>query len=109
SLGKAQTYEEIADWINRIEKIVEYYNKTNLEKLPKLEYIMELKFDGLTINLTYKDGYLDMASTRGNGEIGEEILPQILTISSIPLKIPFKGTMEVQGEGLMPLSEIGRA
>lgn len=106
SLGKAQTYEEIADWINRIEKIVEYYNKTNLEKLPKLEYIMELKFDGLTINLTYKDGYLDMASTRGNGEIGEEIFPQILTISSIPLKIPFKGTMEVQGEGLMPLSAL---
>lgn len=106
SLGKAQTYEEVADWINRCEKLVENYNIENLEKLPKLEYILELKFDGLTINLTYRDGYLEMASTRGNGEIGEEILPQILTIPSIPLEVPFKGVMEVQGEGLMPLSAL---
>lgn len=106
SLDKAQSYEEIENWINRCEKLVDAYNIENPKKLPKLEYILELKFDGLTINLTYRDGYLEMASTRGNGEIGEEILPQILTINSIPMEIKYKGLMEVQGEGLMPLSSL---
>ena len=44
------------------------------------------------------------AATRGNGIVGEEILPQVLTIRSVPLSIPFKGRMEVHGECYMPIS-----
>ncbi len=68
--------------------------------------MVEYKFDGLTINLTYRDGELVQGATRGNGTVGEAILPQIKTIKTIPLKIDYKGTVEVQGEGLMPLSAL---
>lgn len=67
---------------------------------------VEHKFDGLTINLTYENGALVAASTRGNGEVGEEILSQVKTIEDVPLAIAFKGRMEVQGEGLMRLSQL---
>ena len=50
-----------------------------------LEYVVEHKFDGLTINLTYENGQLVGAATRGNGVVGEEILPQVRTIRSVPL------------------------
>ena len=70
------------------------------------EYSLEYKFDGLTLNLTYEGGQLVGAATRGNGEVGEEILPQVRTIQSVPLSIPFTGRMEVQGEGIMPLSAL---
>ncbi|MGO1580025.1 MAG: NAD-dependent DNA ligase LigA [Peptoniphilaceae bacterium] len=102
SMDKAQNYEEILDWNNRNIRLL----KESGEEYPELEYIVELKFDGLTINLTYEDGYLKMASTRGNGFIGEEILAQVKTIYSIPLEINYKGLMEVQGEGLMPLKSL---
>lgn len=108
SLDKAQSIEELENWYKRIENFVKDYNKNNEDKLPKPEFIVELKFDGLTINLTYEDGTLKMASTRGNGIIGEEILDQIKTIYSIPLKIDYKGILEIQGEGLMPLSELAK-
>ena len=96
SMDKAQSYEELKEWDARNKKILS----------ENIEYIVELKFDGLTINLTYEDGYLKMASTRGNGIIGEEILAQVKTIDSIPLKIKEKSLIEVQGEGLMPLSAL---
>ena len=67
---------------------------------------MEYKFDGLTINLTYRDGQLVQAATRGNGTVGEGILEQIRTIRSIPLQIDYKGLIEIQGEGLMPFSAL---
>lgn len=104
SLDKAQSYEDIEDWINRSEKLRSQYNEINLEKLPEIEYMVELKFDGLTVNLTYRNGKLENAATRGTGIVGEEILPQIKTIKSIPEKIEYKGLIEVSGEGVMPLS-----
>lgn len=74
--------------------------------LPKNSYCVEYKLDGLTVNLTYDGGRLIQAATRGNGEVGEAILPQAMTIRTIPLTIPFTGRMEVQGEGIMRLSEL---
>ena len=71
-------------------------------------YILELKFDGLTINLTYEDGKLVEGATRGNGTVGEAILPQLKTIKSLPLSVEYKGKMEVQGEGVMPLSALDK-
>ncbi|MFL8968722.1 NAD-dependent DNA ligase LigA [Helcococcus kunzii] len=106
SLDKAQSFEQIEDWINRAERLRIQYNENATDKLPSLEYIVELKFDGLTINLTYRDGSLINAATRGNGIIGEEILPQVKTIKSIPEKIKFNGVIEIAGEGIMPISEL---
>ena len=66
--------------------------------------MLEYKFDGLTINMTYENGELTYAATRGNGITGEGILAQARTIRSLPLKIPYKGKIEVQGECYMRLS-----
>lgn len=104
SLDKSQNENELINWDNRVRRLINDYNSNNEEKLPEPSYIMEYKFDGLTINLTYRDGILVQGGTRGNGIIGEAILAQLKTIKSLPLKIDFKGTMEVQGEGLMGLS-----
>lgn len=106
SMDKAQGDDALLAWYNRIEKFVNNYNENNINKLPEPEFIVELKFDGLTINLTYENQKLIMASTRGNGIVGEEILEQVKTIYSVPLRISYPGKIEVQGEGLMPLSEL---
>lgn len=106
SQDKAQSYEDLANWIDRSKRLVNSYNELNSQKLPPLEFIMEYKFDGLTINLTYNDGKLINAATRGNGIQGEEISLQVRTISSIPLQIKEKSLLEIQGEALMPLSEL---
>ena len=101
SMDKAQSEEEILAWAHRCEK-----QTTEAGGLPKNSYCVEYKLDGLTVNLTYDGGRLIQAATRGNGEVGEAILPQAMTIRTIPLKIPFRGRMEVQGEGIMRLSEL---
>ena len=106
SLDKAQSYEEIEAWIQRANRLRDEYNNANSDKLPEIEYVVELKFDGLTINLTYNNGKLINAATRGTGVIGEEILPQVKTIKSIPTNIDYKGLIEVSGEGVMPLSRL---
>lgn len=105
SMNKAQSIEELYAWQARVLKAVEEYNQTAEQPLDGPEYTVEYKYDGLTINLTYDNGELVLAATRGNGEIGEVILPQVKTIRSIPVYIPFKGKMEVQGEGIMRISE----
>ncbi|GIP21679.1 NAD-dependent DNA ligase LigA [Paenibacillus sp. J22TS3] len=106
SLDKAQNEEQLQNWNNRVLRLVADYNTKNPESpLPAPSYVVELKFDGLTLNLTYTDGKLVQASTRGNGVVGEGILAQVKTIKSVPLKIPYTGgTIEVQGEGIMNLS-----
>ncbi len=107
SLDKSRSREEIEAWADRCLKQIEDFNEKNPDRpLPKPLFICELKFDGLTINLTYEGGKLTVASTRGNGRIGEEVTAQIRTIRSIPLSIPYEGKLEVQGEGVMPLSAL---
>ena len=103
SLDKSQNFNELEDWINRNDKTL-----TSLKAAENFDisYIIELKYDGLTINLTYDEGKLVSAATRGNGITGEEILPQIKTIKSIPLQVSYKGKFEIQGEGLMPISQL---
>lgn len=98
SLDKVRTREDLIDWGRRVERIAES------QQLPKVKYALEYKFDGLTINLTYEGGRLMTGATRGNGIVGEDITPQIKTIRTVPLTIPFKGKMEVQGECYMKLS-----
>ncbi|MDE6667797.1 MAG: NAD-dependent DNA ligase LigA, partial [Clostridia bacterium] len=93
SLDKSVTYDELDAFFTRIKKV---------EENP--EYTVEYKFDGLTMCLTYDDGKFVRATTRGNGVEGEDVTAQCLTIKSFPLAIPYKGTLEVQGEAVIRLS-----
>lgn len=106
SMDKVQSKEELLNWFNRCEKLHAQLSDGLEQPLPPLRYSVEYKLDGLTINLTYRDGQLVQAATRGNGEVGEAILPQARTIRSVPLSIPYQGLLEVQGECIMRLSTL---
>lgn len=111
SLDKAQDPEDLIAWKGRVLRAIADYNAKNpdQEPLPQPSYVIELKFDGLTLNLTYENGELVQAATRGNGTVGEGILAQVRTIRSVPLTIPFTdGVIEVQGEGIMGLSVLAK-
>ena len=95
SLDKVRTKEGVADFVRRVQAAAAGRHVT---------FGLEYKFDGLTVNLTYDHGVLVQGATRGNGIVGEAILPQMRTIRNIPLSIPFAGRMEVQGECIMRLS-----
>ena len=95
SLDKCQSKQEMRVWLDKL---------SAGGKMPLCS--VEYKFDGLTINLTYENGVLTRAATRGNGEIGEEVTLQVRTIKSVPLSIPYQGIIEVQGEGIMTLSAL---
>ena len=97
SMDKVQSVGGLEDWLRRAEKL------TGQEALA---YYVEYKFDGLTLNLTYQGGELVQAATRGNGVTGEAILPQARTVRSVPLRIPYQGLLEVQGECIMRLSAL---
>lgn len=96
SLQKAQTFDEIVDWLDRNKKLVSFDD----------EFTVEHKFDGLSLALTYENGKLVLGATRGNGEIGEDVTEQVKTIRTVPLSINYKGKVIVQGEGIMKLSEL---
>lgn len=94
SLDKCQSYEELLAWRARTEKALGR----------KYDMTAEYKFDGLTINLTYENGALVSAATRGNGLVGEDVTSQVKTIKNVPLTIEYKNHVEIQGEGIMRLS-----
>ena len=70
---------------------------------PAIEYVAELKFDGLAVNLRYEQGVLARAATRGDGETGEDVTQNVRTIRSVPLRLPghAPGVLEVRGEAYM--------
>ena len=90
-LDKTKTVEGALEWIDKI-------------GAPPLT--LEYKYDGLTLNLSYEGGVLVRACTRGDGEVGEEVTEQVKTIANVPQTIPFKGEIDVSGEGIMPLSSL---
>lgn len=94
SLGNAFNDEELRDFDKKI--------KEALDTDKEIEYMCELKIDGLAMSLEYVDGKLNYGATRGNGTEGEEVTHNIKTIKSIPLNIEEKRTMEVRGEVYMP-------
>ncbi len=96
SLDKCQTKEEFSEWCARIVKAIGY--------LPELT--CEYKFDGLTLNLLYEDGALKKATTRGDGSVGEVVTAQVRTIKKLPRYISYKGRIEIQGEGILRLSQL---
>lgn len=96
-LSLSNTYSEIElrEFDDRVRKLVD----------GKYEYVCELKFDGLSISLTYENGLLTRALTRGDGERGDDVTTNIRTIRSIPLRLTgtgFPGSFEVRGEIILP-------
>ena len=98
SLDKAQTFEEVIDWYNRAKKALGAYPEVTLE----------YKFDGLTLNILYENGYLKEAKTRGNGIIGEVVTKNAETIKLLPKKIEYKGKVEIVGECVMSISSFNK-
>lgn len=95
SLDKCQSFEELISWVDGVKKF-----------FPNSTFSIEYKFDGLSIVVEYENGMMISAGTRGNGKVGEDVTAQAKTIKSIPLSIPFKGKLIVQGEGMITLSNL---
>lgn len=98
SLDKAKDETELKGYFGRVEKVVGAFPEMTLEH----------KFDGLTLSLTYENGVLITAATRGDGVTGEEVTAQVRTIKSVPLNIEYNGLIEIQGEGVMRLSALAK-
>lgn len=94
SLSNTFSYEELLDFDSRIKKAL----KTNDD----IEYICELKIDGLAVSLHYENGELIKAATRGDGAIGEDVTENIKTILTIPRQLNDIVNIEVRGEVYMP-------
>lgn len=71
-------------------------------EVEQVDYVCELKIDGLAVSLRYQDGVFVQGATRGDGNIGEDITGNLKTIRSVPLKITETSTIEVRGEAFMP-------
>src|SRR4051794_2210820 len=103
SLDNAYNEQELRDWERRV-------HEQSGEK--QIEYVCELKLDGLSKALRYENGRYQRAVTRGDGSIGEDVTPNVRTIRSVPLVIDPKSKLpkqfEVRGEVLMPLSAFER-
>ncbi|MBT4917117.1 NAD-dependent DNA ligase LigA [Candidatus Peregrinibacteria bacterium] len=102
SLADVFSPDEIRDWSERIQKLVP----------EELEFVCELKIDGLNITIQYKNGMFVRAVTRGNGKEGEDVSHTVKTIKSIPLKLKESVDLEVSGEVFMPdksFDELNRA
>lgn len=101
SLDNAFGEEEVRAFDERIRR---YLSKQSPETAPTVvDYEVELKFDGLSMSLTYIDGVLAVAATRGDGTTGEDVTPNARTVSGVPLRLqePVQGTIEVRGEVVM--------
>lgn len=93
SIADVFNEDELIDWDKKIRK-----------EIGECEYVCELKIDGLSVNLTYENGKLVRAATRGDGTIGEDITHNVKTIKSIPLTIPSGDSIEIRGEIYMPIA-----
>ena len=101
SLSNSYSEEELRDFDQKIRKLTDQ----------TFEYVCELKYDGTSISLRYKNGMLQKAITRGDGTFGDDVTANVRTIRTIPLKL--KGTgypdeFEIRGEILLPFSEFNR-
>ncbi len=105
SFNDAFTEQEIQDWDVRVKKMLS--KKLNRD-VADVEYVCELKIDGLHIVLTYENGILVSAATRGDGKVGENVTHNIKTIHSIPLKLKKPVDVIVEGEVWLPVHQLER-
>ena len=94
SLDNSYSLEDLKDWETRIKKLVD----------GDINYTCELKYDGASISLTYEDGILIKAVTRGDGFQGDDVTTNIKTIKSVPLKLnaPYPQKFDIRGEIVLP-------
>ncbi len=100
SLSNTYSREELGEFFDRVEREVE-----------GVEYVTELKFDGTAISLTYREGRLLRAVTRGDGVRGDDVTANVRTIGSVPLRLRGEGypvQFEIRGEVLMPYASFDR-
>ena len=100
SLSNTYSSEELGEWIDRITK-----------EIGEVEFVCELKFDGTAISLTYENGALKRAVTRGDGRRGDDVTNNVRTIGSIPLRLRGEGypaMFEIRGEIYMPYASFDR-
>ena len=100
SLSNTYSSEELGEWIDRIRK-----------EIGDVEFVCELKFDGTAISLTYENGALLRAVTRGDGRRGDDVTNNVRTIGSIPLKLrgeDYPTIFEIRGEIYMPYASFDR-
>jgi DNA ligase (NAD+) len=98
SLDNSYSKEDLMDWENRIQKV--------LGNVP-IEYTCELKYDGASISITYENGKLKRAVTRGDGFQGDDVTNNIKTIKSIPLQLKgdnFPDKFDIRGEIILPFA-----
>ncbi len=97
SLDNSYSKEELLDWEKRVQKVLGDVS---------LEYTCELKYDGASISITYENGKLKRAVTRGDGVQGDDVTNNIKTIKAIPLKLKgnFPETFDVRGEIILPFA-----
>ena len=103
SLEKGTTTEELEDWLKRC--------RTRLDDGAPIRLACEPKIDGVAVALTYEAGVLTLASTRGDGNTGEDITANVRTIGAVPLKLSAEDVpprMEIRGEIYMPLDAFER-
>lgn len=106
SLSNTYNISEIEDFDKRVKKIILAENIENNSK--ELEYILELKLDGLSISLIYENGMLVQAVTRGDGQVGEDVTENIREIPTVPKKLKENISLEVRGEIILPISSFNR-
>ena len=100
SLGNAFTEGELAEWEERIARLVG-------DDARRAGYVAELKIDGTAVSLTYEKGVLVKGATRGNGTIGEDVTANLRTLRDVPLRLrgdDLPRLMEIRGEVYMPFS-----
>jgi len=97
SLDNSYSKDDLLDWENRIQKVL-----GNV----KLQYTCELKYDGASISITYENGKLKRAVTRGDGFQGDDVTNNIKTIKSIPLNLKgdFPDKFDIRGEIILPFA-----
>lgn len=100
SLSNTYNIAEIEDFDKRVKKMINFSEK--------IEYILELKLDGLSISLIYENGNLTRAVTRGDGKIGEDVTENIMEIESIPKKLKEPISLEVRGEIILPIPNFNK-
>ena len=89
SLDKTTSYEELLAWAKRMDRYIS----------GEVAYTCELKIDGLAMSLLYEGGRLTRAATRGDGEVGEDVTANVLTIAAIPRRLPEPGAGCRRGSG----------
>ena len=110
SLGNAFTFDELDDFDRRVreglgDKGIVAGKEGKQGRGKEVEYVCELKMDGLAVSLEYKDGKFLKGSTRGDGVTGEDITLNLKTIRSIPLTLDKKIDIEVRGEAYLPYND----